>query len=73
MSTKPLQPQIVAKTNLYHNFPTTFDKTIVQTKNIAQRMSDESFMFTAPGAINGTQGIYTVGVTPDGTIFHRCI
>ena len=63
---------IAAKTDLYHNFPRVLDNTIVQSGSVAQRISDGSLMFTAPGTIKGVSGVYTIGVDSRGVIFHRC-
>jgi hypothetical protein len=64
--------ELSLKTDLYHSFPTTFDDVIVQSGGMAQRISDGAFMFTAPGTINGVQGVYTIGTNQQNIIFHRC-
>jgi len=63
---------LAGKTDLYHNFPKLLDKTIVQQGSMAYRISDGSYMFTAPGTINNVQGVYTIGVNQSGVIYHRC-
>ncbi|MBP7839592.1 MAG: RHS repeat-associated core domain-containing protein [Bacteroidales bacterium] len=63
---------LAGKTDLYHSFPTLLDKTIVQQGAWVQRIKDAAFWFEAPGTINGTQGVYTIGVNQQGVIFHRC-
>lgn len=64
--------ELSLKTDLYHNFPTAFDDVIIQNGGMAQRISDGAFMYTAPGTINGVQGVYTIGINQQNIIFHRC-
>jgi len=68
---KGYHPSLNSKTDLYHNFPISFDKTIIQSGSVAQRISDGAFMYTIPGNVNGVQGIYTIGINSSGIVFHR--
>jgi hypothetical protein len=53
-----------------HNFPYSFDDTIMKTKPIIQ--ADQSLLYKMPGAINKTGGVFEIGVNPQTkTIFHR--
>ena len=36
-----------------------------------QRLKDGAHWFQTPGAINGTQGVYQIGINNSGSIFHR--
>jgi hypothetical protein len=60
------------KTDLYHNFPHSFDKNIIQYGTMQIRNIDKSFWFSMPGAVNGTSGVYTIGLNQQGIIYHRC-
>lgn len=53
-----------------HNFPYSFDDEILSTTPI--RQGDGSLLFRKPGALNGREGFYEIGVNPGAnTIFHR--
>ena len=62
-------PKVDTKTDLYHQFPKSFDKEIVQSgKNSVTNGPYKQF--DLPGAINGKSGTYEVGVE-DNNIVHR--
>jgi hypothetical protein len=64
-------PRLADQLDLYHNFPTAFDKTIIEG-GVMSITKDGGLWFSAPGAINGTNGVYTIGINTQGIIYHRC-
>lgn len=42
---------------------------MVKYGNVAQRLSDKAWWFEAEGTINGTHGVYSVGMNSNGIIF----
>lgn len=63
--------RVLAQDNLYHNFSTTFDNHIIQNGAWSQRLKDGANWYELPGSINGTDGIYQIGVNGQNTIFHK--
>lgn len=57
--------------DLYHNFPRSFDSHIIQNGTWAQRIKDKADWYEMSGSINGTEGIYQIGINEAGMIFHR--
>ena len=57
--------------DLYHDFPKVFDESIINYGNPAQRLVDRAYFFEMPGTINGTEGVYLIGINTDGIIFHH--
>lgn len=55
----------------YHKFPYSFDEIIVKNGEMTFT-SKGDYWFRAVGEVNGKSGWYTIGMRPDGTIFHRC-
>lgn len=62
---------LVTKTDLYHNFPISFDKHIIQNGAWSQRIKDGANWYELQGHINGAQGMFQIGVNQNGLIFHR--
>jgi hypothetical protein len=53
-----------------HNFPYTYDKTILESTPTVQ--DDGSLLYRVPGAMNGKDGVYEIGLNPNtNTVFHR--
>jgi len=65
------KPSLDGKTDLFHNFPSSFDDFIIQNGTFSLT-GDGRYFYMAPGSINGTQGWYTIGSYPNGVIYHRC-
>lgn len=60
------------QTDSYHNFPSSFDKLIIQ-EGSGYMPHGNSSMFYARGVINGIEGVYTIGINNQtGVIYHRC-
>jgi RHS repeat-associated protein len=58
------------KTDLFHNFPYSFDSVVLQ--NGARNVVSKTYsVYTQPGSVNGIQGVYEVGVNQAGVITHR--
>ena len=65
-------PRIFTQQDVYHKFPFSFDKQIINGGRLFKIEKGGAF-FVAPGAINGTSGVYTIGINHStGNIFHRC-
>jgi RHS repeat-associated protein len=62
---------IADKLDLSHNFPYSFDKVIVQNGDFSFT-TQGNYWYVAPGSINSTNGWYSIGMSSDGTVFHRC-
>lgn len=62
---------IANKTDLFHEFPYQFDKIIVQ-EGVFSYTSESNYWYIAPGSINSSNGWYSIGMYPNGVIFHRC-
>jgi len=63
--------RVTLQTDLYHDFPRSFDEQIVKDGWL-YGTSGNSRMMVAPGTVNGANGIYTVGInTETGIIYHR--
>jgi hypothetical protein len=52
-----------------HNFPYSFDDTILSSKPILK--GNGYRLFQVPGVMNGKDGLFEIGVTADGVIDHR--
>ena len=52
-----------------HNFPYSFDDEILATK--PSQKKNNYRIFQKPGAMNGKEGVFEIGVTRDGVIDHR--
>ena len=64
--------RINSQQDIFHQFPYTFDKQIVKEGYIF-KIENGGTYFIAFGTINGTEGIYTIGINNwTGKIFHRC-
>ena len=58
--------------DLYHRFPTMFDEQIIKEGQL-YGINGNSSMYYSSGHINGTLGIYTIGINNEtGIIYHRC-
>jgi hypothetical protein len=68
-------PSLANKTDLYHNFPTMLDKTIIQGGEFSLT-GNGGYWYSAPGMIESVKGIYngwyTIGINQQGVIYHRC-
>lgn len=62
---------IETQTDLSHRFPYSFDKVIVKGGNFSIT-SEGNYWYTAPGSINSSNGWYSIGMYPNGTVFYRC-
>ncbi|MBR3744139.1 MAG: RHS repeat-associated core domain-containing protein, partial [Bacteroidales bacterium] len=69
---KGYRPRVYTQTDLYHNYPISFDDIIIQYGAADFRLSDGAMFYYYPGTINGNSGIYTIGINSDGFVFHRC-
>ena len=47
------------------------DSKILKFGSWSQRLKDGADWFELPGSINGTKGVYQIGVNSEGVIFHR--
>ena len=73
------KPFLAGKTDLYHRFPTIFDEFIVQEGEFSLT-SNGRFWYSLPGTISETvnnefvnvPGFYTIGIYPNGEVYHRC-
>ena len=63
--------RVDAATDLYHTFPSSFDNHIIKNGAHSRRIKDGADWFEMPGNINGTYGIYQIGVNQSGNIFHK--
>ena len=63
--------KLATKTDLYHKFPFSFDEIIVKGGDFFVT-SKGNFWYIAPGSINSNSGWYSIGMFPNGTVFHRC-
>ncbi|GAB3769477.1 DUF6531 domain-containing protein [Microlunatus parietis] len=53
-----------------HNFPYSFDDTVLSATPITQ--ADNSLLYRQPGSINGSDGVFEIAVNPETElIFHR--
>ena len=68
------------QTDLFHDFPHSFDKFIIDNAPWAQRLKDGANWFEYPGSITTydaagepiiNNGNYRIGINDKGTIFHR--
>jgi len=62
---------IANQTNLSHRFPYSFDDVIVQGGDFSFT-SKNNYWYIAPGSLNRSDGWYSIGMYPNGTVFHRC-
>lgn len=62
---------VLGKTDLSHNYPYSFDKIIIQNGEFSLT-SQGNYWYISPGSINSTNGWYSIGMYPNGTVFHRC-
>jgi len=58
------------KTDVYHNFPYSFDSVVIQN-GVRNVISSTYSVFTQPGSVNGVNGVYEIGVNQAGVITHR--
>jgi len=63
--------RVEAATDLYHTFPSSFDNHIIQNGAWSQRIKDGANWYELPGTINGTSGMYQIGINNSNVIFHR--
>ncbi len=63
--------RVDAATDLYHAFPSSFDNYIIKNGAHSRRIKDGADWFEMPGNINGTDGMYQIGVNQNGYIFHK--
>jgi len=63
--------RVSASKDFYHNFPVLFDSHIIENGAWSQRIIDRANWFELPGTINGTNGMYSIGINNSGIIFHR--
>lgn len=63
--------RVDAATDLYHTFPRSFDSHIMQNGAWSQRIKDGANWFELPGTINGTNGMYQIGINNSNVTFHR--
>ena len=61
---------IAGKTDLSHRFPFSFDEIITKGGDFSFT-SKGNYWYVAPGSINSGNGWYSIGMYPNGTIFHR--
>lgn len=61
---------IANQTDLSHKFPFSFDDIIVKGGDFSFT-SKGNYWYVAPGSINSGNGWYSIGMYPNGTIFHR--
>lgn len=64
-------PSLNSKLDLNHNFPTSFDKHIINNGSWSQRIKDQANWFELRGTINNTEGIYQIGISKTNVIFHK--
>jgi hypothetical protein len=64
------ESDVLTKTGLSHKFPYSFDEIIVQGGDFSFT-SNGNYWYVASGSINTGNGWYSIGVRPNGTIFHR--
>lgn len=64
-------PRLENQTDLYHNFPRSFDRTIIENAPWAQRIKDGANWFESPGWVNDKPGNFQIGINDQGVIFHR--
>jgi hypothetical protein len=64
------KPDVLTKTDLSHKFPYSFDEVIVQGGEFSFT-SHGNYWYIAPGSVNTVNGWYSVGIYPNGVIFHR--
>lgn len=62
---------IANQTNLSHRFPYSFDDVIVQGGDFSFT-SKGNYWYVAPGSVNSSNGWYSIGMYPNGSVFHRC-
>lgn len=59
------------QSDLFHDFPRLLDNTIVDSRHLYGTIENSS-MYCAPGNINETNGIFTIGINNNtGVIYHR--
>ena len=63
-------PDVLTKTGLSHRFPYSFDEIIIKGGEFSIT-SKGNYWYVAPGSINTGNGWYSVGMYPNGTVFHR--
>lgn len=63
--------RVEVATDLHHIFPRSFDNHIIQNGVWSQRIKDKADWFELPRRINGTNGIYQIGINNSNVIFHR--
>ncbi len=64
-------PRVEEATDLYHNFPRSFDEHIIQNGSWSQRIKDGANWFELKGTINGVKGTYQIGINKSNIIFHK--
>jgi len=55
----------------HHSFPTSFDSYILNRGFVAYENFNSTIM-AAPGIVNDVEGFFTVGISNNGIIYHRC-
>ena len=68
-------PRLENQTDLFHNFPRSLDKTIIDNAPWAKTIENGGNWFEYPGTIETSkkiyQGTYQIGINDEGVIFHR--
>lgn len=66
------EQRLLNQTDIYHNFPHEVEKIIIENgRPILQ--SNNDIMYIALGNLNGTNGVYTIGIRGNtGMMYHRC-
>ena len=62
--------RLESQLDTYHNFPYSFDKTIIRYGEKLPTTSN-GMMYRLKGSINGVDGYYGIKISKDGKIFHR--
>jgi len=52
--------------DLYHDFPRSFERTIIENALWAQRIKDGANWFEYPSFVNGKPGNYQIGIMIKG-------
>jgi hypothetical protein len=72
-------PRLSDQIDLYHNFPSLLDEIIIQNGSFTPTSSG-GYWYSASGTISkivageyvNFPGYYTIGVLPNGVVYHRC-
>lgn len=61
---------VTTKNDFFHDFPSSLDQDIIDYGTFLIR-DDGSYWYLARGSINNLDGVYSIGITREGVVYHR--